>query len=53
MQYRDMKQYPQASKRFDTRITAQIFADLRTARNIAVVKKAYPKAGIRIGQKAA
>lgn len=53
MQHRDMKQYPNASKKFDTRITAQIFEDMRSRRNIAVMKKAYPKPNYRVGQKAA
>jgi hypothetical protein len=54
MQHRNLKQYPNASKKFDTRITNTIFDEMRTARNIAIVKKAYPKAGtVRIGRKAA
>lgn len=54
MQYREMKQYPKASRKFDTRITNTIFDDMRTRRNIALVKKCYPKAGsVRIGGKAA
>lgn len=53
MQYRNMKHYPGASRKFDTRITEQVFQQMRTARNIAVMKKAYPKLGYRVGQKAA
>jgi hypothetical protein len=53
MQHRNLKQYKNASKCFDSRILATVFADMRTARNIAVMKKAYPKCGYRVGQKAA
>lgn len=53
MQHRNMKQNRYASKKFDTRITAEVFAAMRTARNIAVMKKAYPKVGYRVGTRAA